>query len=238
MTTMDSDPIPTEPTTDPEPPVTAPVVPGPSLASESPAAGRGRGPGLRRAAIGLALVLTFSVGIGVGRLDLPALGGFGTTTPAPNGSSATSFGLIQQAWDILHSKYVGAAQLNDRDLIYGAINGMTQAVGDTGHTSFLTPEERAQRSNDLSGQYVGIGVRIDTAADGLPLIVGVFPKSPADTAGLVVGDEIVAVDGKQTKGHTVDDIVSWVRGEAGSSVKVTARTGATGKEREVSMIRA
>src|SRR6188508_298164 len=238
MTTMDSDPIPTEPTTDSEPPVMTPVVPGPSLASESPAAGRGRGSMLRRAAIGLALVVTFSVGIGVGRLDLPALGGTGSTTPAPGSSAPADFGLIREAWDTLHTKYVGADQLNDKDLIYGAINGMTEAVGDTGHTSFLTPEERAQRSNDLSGQYVGIGVRIDTAEDGLPLIVGVFPKSPADTAGLAVGDEIVAVDGKQTKGHTVDDIVSWVRGEAGSSVTVTARPGATGKERDVSMIRA
>ena len=234
---MDSDTIPSEPTTDFEPPATA-VVTGPSLDSTSPAAVRRRGSMIRRAAIVLALVVTFSVGIGVGLLAMPALGTVGTTTPAPTGSAAPDFGLIREAWDVLHTKYVGADQLNDKDLIYGAINGMTQAVGDTGHTSFLTPEERAQRSNDLSGQYVGIGVRIDTAEDGLPLIVGVFPKSPADTAGLVVGDEIVAVDGKQTKGHTVDDIVSWVRGEAGSQVKVTARTGATGKDREVSMIRA
>ena len=61
---------------------------------------------------------------------------------------------------------------------------MTEAVGDTGHTSFLTPEERAARSNDLSGKYVGIGVRIDVAEDGLPLIVGVFKDSPAEKAGL------------------------------------------------------
>ena len=93
-------------------------------------------------------------------------------------------------------KYVGADQLNDRDLIYGAINGMTQAVGDTGHTSFMTPEQRAERSSDLSGKYVGIGVRIDTAADGLPLVVGVFKGSPAEGAGVKEGDEIVAVDGK------------------------------------------
>jgi len=238
MATMDTEPIPTEPTTDTEPPVATQVVAGPSLASASPAAGRGRGPGLRRAAIGLALVLTFSVGIGVGRLDLPALGGFGTTTPAPNGSSSTSFGLIQQAWDILHSKYVGAAQLNDRDLIYGAINGMTQAVGDTGHTSFLTPEERTQNANDLSGKFVGIGVRIDTAADGLPLVVGVFSGSPAEKAGMVVGDEIVAVDGKAATGNTISDVVGWVRGEAGTSVVVTARTGATGPERKLTMVRA
>ena len=237
MATMDPDTITTEPTTDIEPPAT-PVVTGPSLASTSQAAGRRRGSMIHRAAIGLALVLTFSVGIGVGLLAMPALGTVGTTTPSPTASTAPDFGLIQEAWEVLHTKYVGAAELNDKDLIYGAINGMTEAVGDTGHTSFLTPEERASRANDLSGQYVGIGVRIDTAEDGLPLIVGVFPKSPADTAGLAVGDEIVAVDGKQTTGHTVDDIVGWVRGEAGSSVKVTVRPGATGKEREVSMVRA
>ena len=235
---MDSDPIPTEPTTDPEPPVTAPVVPGPSLASESPAAGRGRGSKLRRAAIGLALVVTFSVGIGVGRLDLPALGGTGSTTPAPGSSATADFGLIREAWDTLHTKYVGADTLNDRDLIYGAINGMTEAVGDTGHTSFMTPEQRAERSTDLSGKYVGIGVRIDTAEDGLPLVIGVFKGSPAEGAGIQSGDEIVAVDGKQTKGNTVDEIVGWVRGEAGSTVKVTVKPGATGAEREVSMVRA
>src|SRR5262245_56014835 len=191
MTTMDSDPIPTEPTTDPEPPVMTPVVPGPSLVSESPAAGRGRGSKLRRAAIGLALVVTFSVGIGVGRLDLPALGGTGSTTPAPGSSaSTTDFGLIKDAWDTIHTKYVGKDTLNDRELIYGAINGMTEAVGDTGHTSFMTPEERAQRSSDLSGKYVGIGVRIDQAEDGLPLVIGVFTGSPAEKAGIQNGDEI------------------------------------------------
>ena len=227
MTTMDSDPIPTEPTTDPEPPVTTPVVPGPSLVSESPAAGRGRGSKLRRAAIGLALVLTFSVGIGVGRLELPALGGTGSTTPAPGSSAPTDFGLIREAWDTLHTKYVGADTLNDRDLIYGAINGMTEAVGDTGHTSFMTPEQRAERSSDLSGKYVGIGVRIDTA-DGRPAArrrrvqgqpgrgrrrQGTATRSSPSTA-------------RQTAGHTIDEIVDWVRGEAGSTVKVTVKPGA------------
>ena len=236
---MDSDPTLTEPTTDPEPPVATPVVPGPSLVSVSPAAGRGRGSVVRRAVIGLALVITFSVGIGVGNLALPALGISGSPTPAPNtGTGPTNFGLIKEAWDTLHTKYVGADQLNDRDLVYGAINGMTEAVGDTGHTTFMTPEERADRSSDLSGKYVGIGVRIDTAADSLPLIVGVFKESPAEGAGLKVGDEIVAVDGKTTKGHTIDEIVGWVRGEAGSSVTVTVKTGGDGREREVAMVRA
>jgi hypothetical protein len=103
---METEPIPAEPTTDPEPPDATSLATGPSLVSESPAAGRGRGSTLRRLAIGLALVLTFSVGIGVGGLVLPALSGTGTT-PAPT-SGSTDFGLIREAWDTLHTKYVGA----------------------------------------------------------------------------------------------------------------------------------
>ena len=235
---MDPEPIPTQPTTDDEPPAAIPVVPGPSLVSASPAAGRGRGPTIRRAAIALGLVLAFSVGIGVGRLDLPALDSFGTTTPAPSSSSATNFGLIQEAWDILHSKYVGADQLKDSDLIYGAINGMTEAVGDTGHTSFLTPEQRVQRSNDLSGKYVGIGVRMDVATDGLPLVVGVFDGSPAAKAGIVVGDEIVAVDGNSTTNLTTDQVVNLVRGAAGTTVDITVKSAGGGPERTLPMVRA
>jgi carboxyl-terminal processing protease len=239
MTTMDDDPIQAEPTTDPEPPVATPVVPGPSLASESTAVGRGHGSKLRRAVIGLVLVATFGVGIGVGNLALPAMGGAGSPTPDPAASSTTTdFSLIRDAWDILHTKYVGADQLDDTDLVYGAIEGLTQAVGDTGHTSFLTPEQRAERSSDLSGKYVGIGVRIDTADDGLPLVVGVFKDSPAEGAGVETGDEIVAVDGRQTAGSTVDQVVDWVRGEAGTTVALTIRSGSDGPQREVSMVRA
>jgi len=238
MAAMNLEPIPTEPTTDPEPPDATSLATGPSLASESTAAGRGRGSKVRRAAIALGLVLTFSVGIGVGHLGLPALGDTGSTTPAPSDTGSTDFGLIREAWDTLHTKYVGASQLDDKALIYGAINGMTQAVGDTGHTSFMTPEQRAARTGDLSGKYVGIGVRIDVAKDGLPLIVGVFKGSPADKAGLASGEEIVAVDGKPASGHKLDEVVGWVRGEAGSAVKVTVRPGDKGVEREVSMVRA
>ena len=70
----------------------------------------------------------------------------------PNPASCpgpTEFGLIKEAWDTIHTQYVGKDTLDDRALIYGAIDGLTQAVGDTGHTDFMTPEERAAR-NDVA----------------------------------------------------------------------------------------
>ncbi len=237
---MDPDSIPTEPIIDPGPLDATDVAPGPSQVSGSPTAGRGRGTGIRRVAIGLALALTFSVGIGVGRLVPSAEGGADSATPNPTGrpGSAQELALIGQAWDILHDQYVGKDQLDDKALAYGAINGMTQAVGDTGHTSFLTPEERAARANELSGSYVGIGVRIDTATDGLPVIDQVFKGSPAEKAGLKAGDELTEVDGKATSGHDLDEVAGWVRGEAGTTVRIEVRSGAKGAEREVRIVRA
>ena len=99
---------------------------------------------IRRAAIGLALVLDVQRrdrGRTPGAARLGQLSG--RRPRLPPAARRADFGLIREAWDILHSKYVGADELNDKELIYGAINGMTEAVGDTGHTSFLTPEERA-----------------------------------------------------------------------------------------------
>ena len=115
---------------------------------------------------------------------------------------------------------------------------MTDAVGDTGHTTFMSPEERAARNSALSGSYVGIGAEVDTTPDGLPLIVGVFRGSPADEAGLKAGDVVLAVDGKSTVGEDLDSVIGRIRGEAGTPVVLTIRSGADGPERDVRIIRA
>jgi carboxyl-terminal processing protease len=234
---MEPDPIPNEPTTEPGPPNATTFANGPSQAWGSPAAVRGSGSTIRRVVIGLALVLTFGVGIGVGRFMPSASAGVDGATPSPAASGA-DFDLIAQAWQILHQDYVGADELDDKTLAYGAIEGLTDAVGDTGHTSFLTPAELADRAEELSGSYVGIGVRIDAAEDGRPLIVGVFTGSPAETAKLVPGDIIVSVDGQATDGHDLDEVAGWIRGAAGSTVRITVRHGADAPERELTIVRA
>jgi carboxyl-terminal processing protease len=235
---MDTDRIPTSPTTDVEPPAVTSVASGSSQASASPAGGRGFRMAILGGVVALALVVTFTAGIGVGRLVSPS-GGFGGSAPNPGSSNApTTFGLIREAWDTLHQQFVGRDQLDDRALIYGAIEGMTNAVGDTGHTDFMTPEERQQRNDSLSGSYVGIGVRIEPDDAGQPRIIGVFDGSPAEKAGLVPDDVIVAVDGKRTEDASIDDVAGWVRGEAGSTVKITIRRGTDGEERTFSIARA
>jgi carboxyl-terminal processing protease len=235
---MDTDRIPNQPTTTDEPPGVTSLTPGPSQAPKSSAAGPGGRTALIGAVVGLALIVTFTAGIGVGRLLGPVAPGFGS---APNPASSlrpTDFGLIREAWDTLHQQFVGRDQLDDRALIYGAIEGLTDAVGDTGHTDFMTPAERKQRNDSLSGSYVGIGVRIEPDDAGRPRIIGVFDDSPAKKAGLVPDDVILEVDGRTTEGTSIDLVAGWVRGEAGTTVEITVRRGADGPERTVKIVRA
>jgi carboxyl-terminal processing protease len=240
MPPMDNDRTPTEPTTDHEPPNVTSLTPGPSQAPTSRAAGQGGRAVLIGAIVGLALVVTFSAGIGVGRLVAPFGAATGTTSnpasgPAP--SAPTEFGLIKEAWDTVHEKYVARDELNDQELIYGAIEGMTEAVGDTGHTDFMTPAEREERNDALSGSYVGIGVRIDETDEGLPRVTSVFAASPAEAAGLKPDDVIVEVDGQQTIDHSIDEVAGWVRGEAGTTVELKIRRS-DGTEQTLSIVRA
>ena len=85
----------------------------------------------------------------------------GQTAGPGGGDSGNDLALIAEAWKAIQDNYVDAKNLNDRDLAYGAIRGLTEAVGDEGHTSFLTADEAKAVDQSLSGTFVGIGVQLD-----------------------------------------------------------------------------
>ncbi len=216
-----------------------PVVPTPPPAVPSK---RPRLPRLRGPATGLLIAVTFVAGVGVGRLE-PMAGGVGAPAASPNAAAGPTddgiddFGLVREAWDLIHEKYVGRDTLDDRELAYGAIGGLADAVGDTGHTDFMTPEERSSRNDALSGSYVGIGVQLDNTDTDEPRVVTVFHDSPADKAGLRTGDIILEVDGVPAAGSSLSDVVERIRGEAGTSVELTVRAGEDGTPRTLNIVR-
>jgi carboxyl-terminal processing protease len=197
--------------TDPTPP----LGPQPNVVPSRSAARRR----VRRAALvigaGVIILAVFTAGAGLERIG--ALPGREVVQETP---SAADFDLIRQAWDLLHTEYVGARDLDSKALAYAAIDALAQATGDTGHTRFLTPTERENAQQDLSGSFVGIGVQVDTDEKGA-LIVDVFADSPAKQAGLRRGDIIIAVDDTTTVGSALDEIVDRVRGPEGTEVRLS-----------------
>ncbi|HKF84695.1 MAG TPA: S41 family peptidase [Candidatus Limnocylindrales bacterium] len=167
-------------------------------------------------------IVTFAGGVAMGRSGV--LGTDAVSSAAPTSATAPGeMALIEEAWRTIHDNYVDAKNLDDRDLAYGAIRGMTEAVGDEGHTSFLTADEAKAADQSLSGTFVGIGVQInaDDEDDAVPTISSVIPNTPAEEADLRRGDRIVAVGDWKTDGHTVEEVVSRVRGPDGEPVTLT-----------------
>jgi carboxyl-terminal processing protease len=202
-------------------PATAPVL-GPEPTPKPPRSVARRR--LRRAAavvgVGILVVAVFAAGAGLERLG--ALPGREVVAEVPQ---AADFGLIREAWDLLHTEYVGAQELDSTALAYAAINALAEATGDTGHTRFLTPAELEEAHQNLSGSFVGIGVQVDTDEDAVR-IVDVFVDSPAQRAGLQRGDLILEVDGTSTADTPLDVVVQRVRGPEGTDVRLSIqRTG-------------
>lgn len=211
----------------------------------------------------LVLVAVFAVGVVVGQSG--GLGGLATSaatpytqaTPAvgatalPTAGQVTSppgvptsqpsyapgdFGVFWQALEKIRQNYVGRNDLNDRDLTYGAIRGMVEALGDTGHSTFLTPEALASENQTLNGSVVGVGALLGTK-DGSPVIVSVISGGPASRAGMRSGDEILAVDGSDVSTLAPEDVAARIRGQAGTTVVVKVERPSTGEQIEFSMVR-
>ncbi|GMA54730.1 hypothetical protein GCM10025857_60870 [Alicyclobacillus contaminans] len=109
--------------------------------------------------------------------------------------------------------------VDDNELIEGALEGMTDALDDP-YTSYLGEQEAEKFNDSLSGDFEGIGATL-TIVDNLPEVSEAPVKdSPADKAGLRAKDKILKVDGKETEGKELDTVVQTIRGEKGTTVKL------------------
>jgi carboxyl-terminal processing protease len=146
------------------------------------------------------------------------------------------FAIFWQVWDLAQDHFIDRDALDTTHLTYGAINGLIQALGDEGHTRFLTPEEVVRQRTNMSGSFFGIGARVGME-DGLPVIVAPFDGSPADKAGVKTGDIIIEVDGEDVTGLTLDETVERIRGEKGTEVILTIFRPGSNESLEISIIR-
>jgi len=103
-------------------------------------------------------------------------------------------------------------------LPHAVLRGMMESLGDP-HSVFLDPEQMRVRNES---NYTGIGVRLSRPREGQPpLVVEVFDDSPAQQAGIHVGDRIVRVGEVDVSKRPTTDIIGLIRGEQGSEVTLT-----------------
>jgi carboxyl-terminal processing protease len=124
-----------------------------------------------------------------------------------------------EAWAIIHEQYV-EQPVDDVELMRGSIRGMLDSLGDQ-HTSYMDPQEYQQATGSLEG-YEGIGAWVDTESAFLTIIAPI-PGSPAEEAGLLPGDQVIAVDGEDMTGIDASIVIHYVLGPADTNVHLTIR---------------
>ena len=139
--------------------------------------------------------------------------------------------LYDRAWRLINTKYVDETQnqqnwerwrhkydsvIKDEEDAYVAIATMVDSLGDV-YTKFLDPKEYKEESESIQGSLKGIGVQIGVR-DGKLLVIAPLEDTPGEKAGLKSEDEILEIDGKSTKGITVEAAAEKIRGPEGTKV--------------------
>ena len=172
-------------------------------------------------------------------LQAPAPGSASTSrsTSAAAPVSPAELDLLTEAWNTIQRSYVAHADVPQNDLVYGAISGMVQALNDTGHSRFLSPEMVKAENDATRGVYDGIGAQVATKG-GQVVIVAPLDGSPAEKAGLHAGQVILKVNGEDVSELPLEQVVSRILGPSGTEVTLTLFDPASGKTEEFTLRRA
>ena len=118
----------------------------------------------------------------------------------------------------IDQEYIG--EIDENALIEGAIKGYVAGLGDE-YTEYLPKTEMTSFTEDIEGEFVGIGVYITKDTENNQILVyGTIPDSPAEGAGLKTGDIITSVDGVECNGDDYDTITNSIKGKEGTKVNI------------------
>ncbi|MBC7824041.1 MAG: S41 family peptidase [Candidatus Parcubacteria bacterium] len=150
--------------------------------------------------------------------------------------------VVDEAWQIVNREYVDgtfnrtdwravrqgllAKSYTSRTQAYDALRDALKKLDDP-YTRFMDPKQYEALSSQTSGELSGVGIRLELDEKTKVLtVVEPLENSPAIRAGVKAGDRITAINGKLTKGMSVEDASNQIRGEVGS--KVSLRIGRDG----------
>ncbi|MBD1932864.1 MULTISPECIES: carboxyl-terminal processing protease CtpB [Cyanophyceae] len=179
-----------------------------------------------------------------------ALSLFGPSVRAALQESPKS--VVDEAWQIVNREYVDGTfnqvdwQATRQDLLsknyatreeaYKAIRVALEKLEDP-YTRFLDPKQYQALTSQTSGELSGVGLKLELDEKTKDLtVVEPIENSPALKAGIKPGDKILAINGKTTKGMSVEAAANLIRGEVGT--KVTLKISSEGRDKDVALTRA
>lgn len=153
----------------------------------------------------------------------------------PTSASLVDFSLFWSVWDKLTTNYYDKTKIDPQKLLYGAITGMVQSVGDP-YTMFLPPTQNNNFQQQLAGQFTGIGAELGMKGKQI-IVVAPLAGSPAEKAGIKAGDAILKVAGESTSGWTLQQAVDKIRGPKGTPITLTIQHEGQSSSEDISITR-
>ncbi len=116
--------------------------------------------------------------------------------------------------------YIGDENVTEDDMVEGIYKGYVDALGEP-YTTYYSKKEYDALKQSASGKYSGIGVVVSQdVKTGQITVIRPFEGSPGEEAGIKKDDILYKVDGKTVTGEDINEVVSWIKGEEGSSVEI------------------
>lgn len=187
--------------------------------------------------IGIVLLVVASFVAGVNAADSKSLESIGIKVvdkEPPKDLTTIDYGLLWDALRVVNTKYVDKP-VEQKNLMYGAVDGLVRALDDP-YSTFLDPEENERFLNDLKGNFEGIGAEISIKNEVLT-VVAPLPDTPASKAGLRPQDSILKIDGEDTYNMSLEEAVTKIRGEKGTTVVLTVLHKGANDTEDVSIVR-
>ena len=149
--------------------------------------------------------------------------------------TAADFSLFWDAWKVMREKYVDSSKVTDQEMVYGAISGMLASTGDP-YSVFMPPKEADDFSQEISGEFGGIGAEIGVRNEQL-VVVAPLKNTPADRAGIKAGDAIIKINGTSTEGLSTELAVKKIRGPKGTKVTLTLFREGWSDTKDIELVR-
>ncbi|MFC2081852.1 S41 family peptidase [Candidatus Bipolaricaulota bacterium] len=140
---------------------------------------------------------------------------------AQNARNAELFSPLYQIYQYIQNYFYEPDRVSDNEALYGAMKGVVQQLEDP-YSEFLDPTDRERFEESLRGEFSGVGIEM-SITDGILMVITPLVGTPAEAAGALAGDKILAIDGEPTDGMTLSEAAYRIRGEIGTEVVLTMR---------------
>ena len=139
-------------------------------------------------------------------------------------SAGVDFDAFWKAWQVINEKYVSTnstttREVTDQARVYGAIEGMVESLDDP-YTIFFPPVESKSFSEEISGNFEGVGMEVGIK-EGVLTVIAPLKDTPAYRAGIKSGDKIIKIDDTFTDGLSTTESIKLIKGKRGTKVKLT-----------------